>query len=393
METKTQSISVETYDGTTDKATEIVKVLNEDQCVTNAAVVKSMITQAVEEPTAEETEKQALLESILGNRMSFSNPVKQEEYLLEIDEHGFFAQGDVHGIKAKQKSGKTSVIMVMVAALISGQCFRVRCLKKDLRIIWIDTEQKSSDTYLNYDKVFELAKIEKKDMHDRFEQFSLRRFTMEEKMNALKLLISTRTPNIVFVDGIVDLVKNFNEVEDSQEIITQMMKLSAEFGCAIVCVLHTNKDATDHNMRGHLGTMLSQRAGNVFECQKNDGVITVSCSDSRHGDVPEWSIMYDDAGNLVDADAIRADALQVKREEQKRIREEKRQQADEEHLTTIKKIIGTRMPMTKLVGLVAPQCGISTKTAKRWIMRFINEGKLYPDGQFVQLTSERVQPM
>lgn len=351
--------------------------------VLNTEAFGSIIDDAVNSLSEEERERKARLDSLIECRMSFSAPIPPEEYLLEIDGSGFFAKGDVHGIKAKQKSGKTSAIMVMVAAMLCGKCFRVKCLKEGTRIIWIDTEQKMSDTYANYTKVFELAGIGKRDAYDRLEIYSMRRKTMDEKIEALKDLIAEHRPDVVFIDGIVDLVKNFNEVEDSQEIMTLMLQLSAEYGCAIVCVLHTNKDVTDHNMRGHLGTILSQRSGNVFECQKNEGVITVSCSDSRHGDVPAWSIMYDKDGNLVDADAVHTEALRLRREELEKRRADKKAETEAEHLSFIKETIGTRMSMKELVGKVSDHYENSARTAKRWITDFISQGKLFVDADYV----------
>ena len=82
-----------------------------------------------------------------------------------------------------------------------------------------------------------------------------------------------------------------------------MLVLCEEYDCAIVCVLHTNKAEEDHQMRGHLGTMLAQKAGTVLECKKERGssVITVSCSESRHEEPTEWSIMFAEGGRIVDA--------------------------------------------------------------------------------------------
>jgi hypothetical protein len=53
-------------------------------------------------------------------------------------------------------------------------------------------------------------------------------------------------------------------------------------------------------MRGHLGTMMAQKAATVLQCKKENGIITVKCSDSRHRAMPDWSITHDAYGNIVD---------------------------------------------------------------------------------------------
>ena len=60
----------------------------------------------------------------------------------------------------------------------------------------------------------------------------------------------------------------------------------------------------DENMRGHLGTVLSQKAGTVLQCQKSkSGIINVTCPDARHGTMPRWTIRFDQDGHLADTDA------------------------------------------------------------------------------------------
>ncbi|MDO4824017.1 MAG: AAA family ATPase [Bacteroidales bacterium] len=358
----------------------------------DTSLFNAIVDDAVHEPTEEDKAEAALLDSLMEYRMDFTNPVPEEEYLFSVDGHGFFAKGDIHGIKAKQKSGKTSAEAVLASSILSGKCFRVECLKKKLRALWLDTEQKKSDTYKIYNMVFELAHLDKTNMHDRFEMFSLRRQSMDEKMNSLRVLIADRKPDIVFIDGIVDLVKNFNEVEDSQAVIEVMMQISAEYDCAIVCVLHTNKDDTDHNMRGHLGTMLSQRAGNVFECTKRNEVITVSCSDSRHGNVPDWSIKYDAEGHLVDADVAREEAKRQQKQENAQRSKEKTLKLLNERTEKVLEILRTNGGCMKKSGLVsAVMKSIEKKetTVKNLIRELVGSKTVVTMGDTVSINGEQ----
>ena len=87
-------------------------------------------------------------------------------------------------------------------------------------------------------------------------------------------------------------------------------------------------------MRGHLGTMLAQKAGTVLECKKDkgSGVITVMCSDARHAEMPEWSIMFNEEGCIVDADEQRQQALEKRKAELQQRRQEANAEKQKERL-------------------------------------------------------------
>ena len=271
----------------------------------------SIITEAASLPTEQEKERGQGLKELLKHLISVDDEYPPEECLLEIDGVGFFPKGDICAIKAKQKQGKTNAISIMVAAILCGKWGQLKAALSNARVMVIDTEQKPADTQLVYNRTLAIAGLPKKDIFERFRTFNFRALTREEKIEAVKLAIMEYKPDIVFIDGIVDLMGNFNEVDDSKQIIDELMRLSSKevsgVDIAIACVLHTNKATDDHNMRGHVGTMLAQKSGTGLEVKKDNGIITVSNSDSRHKEVPEWSFRFDDNGNIVDATQERLD--------------------------------------------------------------------------------------
>ena len=285
--------------------------LEEDFRAQSLKSADNIITSAVALPTEQEKEHQELLMELEKHLISVMDEYPPEECLLKVDGVPFFAKGDISAIKAKQKQGKTNAISLMVAAILCGNWGQLVCELENARVMVIDTEQKPADTQLIYNRTLELAGLPKKDIFERFRTFNLRALDREDKIKSVKLAIMEYKPDIVFIDGIVDLMGNFNEVDDSKVIIEELMRLSTKevsgIDIAIVCVLHTNKATDDHNMRGHVGTMLAQKSGTVLEVRKSNGIITVSNSDARHKEVPEWSFRFDDNGNIVDATQQRLD--------------------------------------------------------------------------------------
>ena len=240
------------------------------------AVVDAVMHQGQQLFTAEE---QQLLEETVEQRISHAKTYPPEVYMLERNSVGFFAKGDIHGIKA-----------------------------------------------------------------------------------SIRLVIRDFHPDIVFIDGIVDLVKNFNEVEDSQQFLLDMMRLSTLEDCAIVGVLHTNKALDDHNMRGHLGTLLSQKCGTVLECSKEGDYFKVHCSDSRHEAMADWTFTFRD-GQLADAESSLQAAIDARIQEQQAAREAK----ENERFEAIKSMIGDGIERRQLVMKIGTKFGVTQHTVNRWL--------------------------
>ena len=58
-------------------------------------------------------------------RITTQTEVPPLEPAIMVDDVGILTRRDIHGIKAKQKQGKTSVLKVILAALLLGVMFRL----------------------------------------------------------------------------------------------------------------------------------------------------------------------------------------------------------------------------------------------------------------------------
>lgn len=364
---------ISNMNGVQDSETPLVGNLDAD------AIIRS----AAEQPTQEEMERRELVNKLLQYRVSAKDEFPPEVCLLEVDGVPFFAKGDIHAIKAKQKQGKTNAIAIMVAAILCGKWGRLKGILEGAKVLVIDTEQKNADTQLVYNRTLELAGLPKEDIYERFLTFAFRALDTEQKLNAVKALIMEFKPDIVFVDGVVDLMGNFNEVDDSKAIIEELLRMTTKevsgFDPAIVCVLHTNKAAEDHNMRGHAGTMLAQKAGNVFEVKKDNHIITVYNSDSRHQEVPSWSFMFDAQGNIIDADAERNRLIEEARVQRVNSAAQKAEVERNERIQQVVNIVieaGGKMPIAKLKSKVMSIRVCSRTTAERIIKDAIENKRI-----------------
>lgn len=354
----------------------------------------AIVSEAANMPTEEEQSRAERLAMLDGCRIKTSTEVKPIEHSAAVDDVGFFALGDIHGFKGKQKQGKTTALKVMVSALLNGQAFRVKSLLTAPVVLWLDTEQQPADVKRIINDVKQLTVLPDEYIDEHLRLYHLRKLNYETLLGDTQLLIQTYHPQVVIIDGVVDYVQSFNDEIMSRQLIHDLMVISEDEHCAIVCVLHENKAADDFNMRGHLGTRLAQAAGTVLECRKSkQGIITVSCSDPRHGIVPPWSIRFDAEGRIVDADALRDEQQQKAREERQQELQQEREKIRQQRLETALAIIrqhGGSILRSDLTKALEEQLKISRTAVSKFLTQQVKDQHLYEADKAITDTPEKV---
>lgn len=264
----------------------------------------------------ESVEAKRRLEELDQLRIKTSTEIPQEHAAISVDGIPIFEFGDIGAVKAKQKAGKTTTLKVMVAAWMNGQLFRLASEIEEAKVLWLDTEQKKQDDKKIVNDVQQLSGKEKDYIDSHLKVYAVRSLSYRTLKDDTRLLVCCYRPDVVIIDGLVDYIESFNDESMSHQLINELIHLSGDFQCAVICVLHENKGSDDHNMRGHLGTMLAQKSGTVLQCQKNSrSDIEVSCSDSRHAAMPTWRIRYDEQGHIVQADDLASQTESARRVE------------------------------------------------------------------------------
>lgn len=254
-------------------------------------------------PTKESVERNERLEELNQLRITTKTVLPPEKATISLDGVPFFELGDIGAVKAKQKAGKTTMLKALVAAWMNGENFRLKSEIDAPKVLLLDTEQKADDVKKIIDDVKQMSGVDDAYIDSHLKLFSMRKLSYKTLMEDTKLLVYTYHPNVVIIDGLVDFIESFNDETLSHQLINELIVLADNCNCAIIAVLHENKGGDDHNMRGHLGTMLAQKASTVLQCSKDSNdIITVSSSDSRHVAMPTWKIKYDEFGHIVSAD-------------------------------------------------------------------------------------------
>lgn len=223
------------------------------------------------------------------------DPTKEDEpiqYCFEVGGIPIFPKGDIQGIKGQQKNGKTFAEDAFMGAAMKGEYLGVKCLIPNAKVLFVDTEQHPRNTRLAYRRVCQIAGINGREKHERLNMLHLRLSDdVETTRKAIRLKIHFFRPDIVFIDGIVDCIVDFNDPKESKQYLTELAKIALEYNCAICCTLHTNP-GDENKMRGHLGTMLAQKASDVIQCvktKKEDGTVVFEVEQTENRNNADFS--------------------------------------------------------------------------------------------------------
>lgn len=228
------------------------------------------------------------------------------EFLLRIGGVGAFPRGDIQAIKGKAKAGKTTVMALLTARMLANDFtdkLEVFSRSKGaLRILHVDSEQHPRSVAWKQKTVYRLIDADPGDPLSNYAVLSLREFSFSDRWDIAKEAIHDFKPDFVLIDGIVDMIADFNDSAESKAFISELMALASRENCAICCVLHENKGKGDNTMRGHLGTELSVKCSETYQVSQLNGIFTVVQTESRNAPAPDFAFTIDSEGLPVMAD-------------------------------------------------------------------------------------------
>lgn len=232
--------------------------------------------------------------------LDLSKPAKELAYLFMISGQPTMPKGELVGVKGRAKVGKSQFEYFLIGALLAG-CSRgaVKPMQSDFKALLFDTEQSEASLKKCCDRALKLAGLPTNATPKNFLPFFLRPLSVNDRKKIIEEAIMEERPDLVFIDGIRDLLIDFNSLEQSNVIVQWLLKLTADYGCTIVSVLHQNKSKDDSSMRGHLGTELLNKLCDCFEVTKKDGRFVVSCTDSRNIPCRDFAFSIDAEGMFV----------------------------------------------------------------------------------------------
>lgn len=226
-------------------------------------------------PREEEMTPEQLLAS---TRVTPTTELPPMEPLFRMYDVQCFYRGELVAVCGKAKSGKTLFLSTIMAKGCSPPSTegeeRIACLHRfgeaPLRVLWIDTEQSAQSTQdILVNRILPLAHNAPpwEGIEETLHAYNLRGMGFEKRRQLMEVAIASVKPDLVVIDGIKDLVTDINDAVQATLIMEQLMALAQQHHCCLVCVLHQNKSEADHNMRGSIGTELTNKAFEVYTCE------------------------------------------------------------------------------------------------------------------------------
>ena len=187
-------------------------------------------------------------------------------------------------LKGRAKSRKSFAVGIALASVITDNTVLgfEGCLPIDKqKVLYFDTEQSKYHCQLSLKRICKLLNVS---IPENLTMYGLRSYTPSQRLEMInRAITATSDLGFVVIDGIRDLLYDFNDLKESTNIISYLMKWSEEFHIHILTVLHQNP--TGEKARGHLGTELANKAETVIEVAKSDhdtNISIVSSSEERN---------------------------------------------------------------------------------------------------------------
>lgn len=255
--------------------------------------------------TDEEREKiKSRLDKFLqAECIDVENPIEPSECLIEVNGVPALPFGDLSLITGEKKNGKSTTYQVLCSVLLGeeGRWGPIVRTAKDPHVVIFDSEQARYHAQQATMRILRMAGLPPKNIYDRLRYVPMRLLTYEGRQQVIADYLETYRPNVVVIDGIVDLITDFNSIEESKPLVDKLMAWATQYQCCIIGLIHTSKTNPDEP-RGHLGAFGGEKAYMTIEVKKDQrGIFTVGTQSSRGEEMPEWHFKHD-ADDIVPAD-------------------------------------------------------------------------------------------
>ena len=273
--------------------------------------------------TANELRLEQLRPYLLDPREDYPEPY----YILEYNGVPFSTIGGLGAISGQKKNGKSFVLTQLMAAVLGNGCERTNLFLPGLkvpertleylghepRVLYVDTEMEKLNSAKVLRRVHWLCEWDMKYPNERFNVLWLKNMPKDgdkrpykQRYDLIRLAIDALSPDIVFIDGLRDLLASINDEESGTQILDELASMAEERHMCIWNALHQNpngKTDDEAKMRGWIGTELGNKVSDTLVSIKSktaSGVtFTVKQQDARGKDLDDWKFQVtDDAGNL-----------------------------------------------------------------------------------------------
>lgn len=262
--------------------------------------------------------------------LDFDEPYRPPRYTMERDGVPFADVGELHIISGKPGNGKTGLMSQLEAAtlgrqfgntlardvghivrdkqgnIVTGEDRRPLFQQRPTRILHIDTEQGKDDTIAFKNRVISMSGMPKDEAKEHFFILRLRDTELaSDRWKKILKAIYVVQPTDIFLDGMLDIVEDYNDQKECQPIIRKCMMLATYYDTSLWAVLHENPMVD--KLVGTLGSITQRKVSEIFTVIKvkqtdlkpneqrpdlPDIYFRVKQNKARGRDVADWLFQY-----------------------------------------------------------------------------------------------------
>lgn len=187
--------------------------------------------------------------------------------ILTIHGNNIGTNGSIVLLSGLPKAGKSTFVNAMIASsMVQGfkreiWGIQLQPPSNKQMIGYFDTESSEWDFYNNLNRIKRMANVEK--LNANFNAFNTRSDSSQDNISMIDHYARNYPTSVIVIDGMLDLISNYNDEKESRTIVEWLKKLTFETNVLIIGVLHTGKK--EGNTIGHYGSMLDRYSQSVLE--------------------------------------------------------------------------------------------------------------------------------
>ena len=190
-----------------------------------------------------------------------------EEELITINEKVVLSSRNMMMISGLPKSNKSTVALMFLFSFIANKNVQGIKVKKTGKALYIDTELSNLSFYKAFHRARVLSGVKELD-YDCFNVYLLRMLDKDKIIsNLIFLLEHNEDYKYVFIDGILDLCNDFNNVEETKQLMSMLQAICEKRDVSIISVMHLGK--TNGYALGHVGSSAQRKMESCINVSKD----------------------------------------------------------------------------------------------------------------------------
>jgi hypothetical protein len=211
------------------------------------------------------------LDLLVSRAFSGNTDLPPENIYLTIQDNIIGTAGNFVTLTGLPKSCKSTYLTAIIASAITNRPvfdFQLKLYPhlNKTKIAWFDTEQSAYDFSRSVKRIQEFTGLEGK-LFEYMDCFLMNSDTSKDIINCIETYLAHNSKTgVLIIDGLLDLIDNFNSEEDSKLLTRRLKRWAKDNNILIITVLHLGKK--DLTSIGHIGSASDRYAQSTLTIEK-----------------------------------------------------------------------------------------------------------------------------